>query len=578
MKARGWRAWLLSVLAMMVVVGGLTTARVEAGAPFFKMYLMIPNNQPPRMVWGTLAAQQMTKIGIDVVSSYVPWTVIIPRRIKGEGKTHVDGGWDAYLERYYYNSILPIPNTLFHSSTVPPYGTNYYYLEDPVIDKALDDYASALSEAKHMEASNRFAKRWYDTQPMVILFYPEDVVAVNPKLKGFDSTTFNPVFFPRPENWIIEGAGDNATAAFASWAPPEQLIPMNSTGYNQSNIFGPVHDTLLEYENWQTKKLVPALCESYSMSPDGKRWVLKLRQGVKWHSGEEFTARDVKFTWDVILDKRYASIRQAIMQNVFGSPAAYKVTGKYEITVDLPKYTILFRDFVMAALAIMPEHAYKDIKPESLSGHTVSTWLGTYTVKTSEGKEYTARGSIGTGPWIAMGHDPTKKAYKMVKNLNYWKKTSGNVKTFYVVNIQGADAVLSALKVGEIDAHDPMYGVESLASTIDPKWGTVLKFDSFKWQHICFNLRHPVFGTGKETPLGKQDPSRAAEAAAYVRQAISFAMPREQMVKEIVAGAGQPGTVPIPFSAPEYDHNMLKPIPYDLELAKKSMEKAGYKY
>jgi ABC-type transport system substrate-binding protein len=254
------------------------------------------------------------------------------------------------------------------------------------------------------------------------------------------------------------------------------------------------------------------------------------------------------------------------------------VTGKYEITVDLPKYSILFRDFVMGAIAMLPEHAYKDIKPEAMRGHTVSTWLGTFTVKTSDGKEYTSRGGIGTGPWIAMGADPAKKAFKYVKNPNYWKQTPGNVKTFYVVNIQGADAILSALKAGEIDAHDPMYGVESLASTIDPKWGKVVKFDSYKWQHICYNLKHPVIGTGVDTPLGKKDPSRAAEAAAYVRKAISLSIPRDQIVKEIVNGAGQPGTVPIPFSSPEYDHEMLKPIPYDVELAKKYMEKAGYEY
>jgi ABC-type transport system substrate-binding protein len=254
------------------------------------------------------------------------------------------------------------------------------------------------------------------------------------------------------------------------------------------------------------------------------------------------------------------------------------VTGRHEVTVDLPKYSILFRDFVMGALAIVPEHVFKEIKPESLNSHTVNTWLGTYTVKTSEGKEYTARGAIGTGPWIAMGLDPTKKAYKFIKNPDYWGKTTGNVKTFYVVNIQGSDAALSALKAGEIDAMDPMYDIGALVSTINPSWGKVLTFDSDYWQHICFNLRHPVFGTGKETPLGKKTPSRAAEAAAYIRQAISFAMPREQIVKEIVAGYGQPGTVPIAFSVPEYDHNVLKPIPYDPELARKYMEKAGYKY
>jgi ABC-type transport system substrate-binding protein len=573
-----WHLWFTAVVVGLAIFVGFWSTPVQAGPPFFKTYFMIPNNQPPRMVWGTLAAQQMQKIGIDVVSSYVPWTIIIPRRNKGEGKPHAEGGWDMYLERYYYNSILPVPNTLFHSALFPPSGRNYYYIDDPVIDKALDDYGSAKDEEGHMEAAKRFNRRWYDTEPMIILFYPEDVIAVNPKLKGFDSTTFNPVFFPRPENWTIEGAGDDATAAFASWNPPTSLVPMYSSGYSDSNIFGPVYNTLLEYDSWQSKKLGPGLAESYTLSEDGKHWVIKLRQGVKWHSGEEFTAEDVEFTWDAIMNKAYASEHQAPFEKIFGSTDAYKVTGKYEITVDLPEYSILFRDWLMGSMQIMPAHAYKDIKPESMKGHTANTWLGSYTVKTSDGKEYSAHGGIGTGPWVVQGYDPVKKAYKFSKNENYWKQTPGNVKTFYVVNIQGSDAVLSALKAGEIDAHDPMYGVESLVETIDPSWGKVLKFDSYKWQHICFNLKHPVFGTGVDTPLGKQDPSRAAEAAAYIRKAISYVMPRAQIVQEIVNGYGQPGTVPIPFSAAEYDHEMLKPIPYDLEKAKEYMEKAGYKY
>jgi len=579
MKRKHRSKLFVSCFLLVFVLTGLWSAPAEAKPPFFKLYFMIPNNQPPRMVWGTFSAQQMSKIGIDVVSSFVPFSVIIPRRTKGKGEIHVEGGWDGYLERYYYHSIVPIPNQLFHSSLVPPTGQNYYYVNDPVIDQALEAYDSALDDKTRMEAIKKFQKRWYDTEPMIILFYPEDVIAINPKLKGFDSTTFNPVFFPRPEKWTIEGAGDNASAAFAVWPEPQSgLIPMHSTGYQHSDIFGPVYNSLLEYENWETKKLVPGLCESYTTSEDGKRWVLTLRKGVKWHSGEEFTAQDVKFSWDAVMDPKYASIYGTAVKNILGSPDAYKVTGKHEITVDLPKYSLMFKNFLLASLAVMPYHAYKDIKPESLKGHTASTWLGTYTVKTSDGKSYTAKGGIGTGPFIADGYDPARKAYKMVKNPNYWKETTGNVKTFYVILIQGSDAVLSALKAGEIDAHDPMYGIESLAGTIDPKWGKVLKFDSYKWQHICFNLKHPVLGTGVDTPLGKQDPSRAAEAAAYVRKAISLAIPRDQIVKEIVGGYGQPGTVPMPFSSPEYDHELLKPIPYDLELAKQYMEKAGYQY
>jgi hypothetical protein len=52
----------------------------RAAPPFFKLYLMIPNNQPARMIWGTLAAQQMSKLGIDVISSYVDFPTIASRR------------------------------------------------------------------------------------------------------------------------------------------------------------------------------------------------------------------------------------------------------------------------------------------------------------------------------------------------------------------------------------------------------------------------------------------------------------------------------------------------------------------
>lgn len=172
------REFLKTASATSVAASGLWPGGAQAAAPFFKLYLMIPNNQPSRMIWGTLAAQQMTKIGIDVVSSFVPFTVIIPRRSTGEGKTHPEGGWDAYLERYYYNSIAPVPNNLFRSTALPSNGQNFYYVNDPQIDKALDDYASARDEKTHMEAIRRFEKRWYDTEPMTILFYPEDVIAV----------------------------------------------------------------------------------------------------------------------------------------------------------------------------------------------------------------------------------------------------------------------------------------------------------------------------------------------------------------------------------------------------------------
>ena len=82
---------------------------------------------------------------------------------------------------------------------------------------------------------------------------------------------------------------------------------MYSIGYSDSNVFGPAYNRLYEYRSWQDKTLIPSLASGHTMSDDGKHWVVMLRQGVKWHSGEEFTAADVKFTWDTMMNKAYGA-------------------------------------------------------------------------------------------------------------------------------------------------------------------------------------------------------------------------------------------------------------------------------
>lgn len=448
-------------------------------------------------------------------------------------------------------------------------------MEDKVADRLMDDYAESVDPTVQAAAIQAFQKRWLETEPLTILFYPEDVIAVNPKLSGFNATTFRPAFYPRPETWTIAGAGPDATAAFACWPPPDALLPLYSQGYADSNAAGPVYNQLMEYDDWEKKQLLPALAENIEQSADGKRWVINLRPNVLWHSGEPFTAADVKFTFDTTLNPAVASDNRAILQEVLGGPDAYQVTGPLQLTVTLRRYNMLMREFVLSAVPIMPLHAYGDIRPDQLRTHTINTWRSPFTVKTSKGS-YTSKGAIGTGPWVCGGFDPARKSFSYTRNKQYWGKATGNVTTYYYVNINGTDAVLAALKSGEIDAHDPMYDVGPLSSTIDPAWGRIKRFDSFKWQHICYNLRHPVFGTGTETPLGKQDPTRAPEAAAYVRRAFSLAIPRDDIIKQMAGGFGNPGTVPIPFSAPEYDHTHNRPIPFDMDLARQTLAKAGY--
>ncbi len=78
------------------------------------------------------------------------------------------------------------------------------------------------------------------------------------------------------------------------------------------------------------------------------------------------------------------------------------------------------------------------------------------------------------------------------------------------------------------------------------------------------------------TPLGIQDPSRAAEAARYVGQAISHLIPRQQIIDSVVGGYGNPGVTTAVTPCTTGFDTSLQPYSYDVALAKELLIKAGY--
>jgi ABC-type oligopeptide transport system substrate-binding subunit len=103
-----------------------------------------------------------------------------------------------------------------------------------------------------------------------------------------------------------------------------------------------------------------------------------------------------------------------------------------------------------------------------------------------------------------------------------------------------------------------------------------VSYDAYGVQELGFNMKHPVFGTGVDTPLGKQDPSRAAEAARYVRQAISHLIPREQIISQITSGYGTPGVTTAVTRVTAGFDTSLQFDSYDPTLAKSLLAGAGY--
>src|SRR5215475_5060921 len=106
-------------------------------------------------------------------------------------------------------------------------------------------------------------------------------------------------------------------------SPASMSILEESTSYAVGPMMG-VHNNLVVFnqsvKQISLQSIVPDLATEWSWSEDGTRLTFRLREGVKWHDGRPFTAKDVQCTWDLLLGRSSESLRtnphKAWYQNV----------------------------------------------------------------------------------------------------------------------------------------------------------------------------------------------------------------------------------------------------------------------
>ena len=97
--------------------------------------------------------------------------------------------------------------------------------------------------------------------------------------------------------------------SFALSGGPDTLDPQRTAATLAFQVMKSLYDTLVEPDDHGV--LVPGLSQSWTMSPDGKQWVFKLRPGVRFHTGKTLDAQDVVATFTRILDPKTASPKRA---------------------------------------------------------------------------------------------------------------------------------------------------------------------------------------------------------------------------------------------------------------------------
>ena len=270
----------------------------------------------------------------------------------------------------------------------------------------------------------------------------------------------------------------------------------------------------------------PSLAESWTVSPDQKTYEFKLRQGVKFHNGDPFTADDVKWSFERAKNKL---LHDKVKDVVIVDP--YRV--RFVLHEPWPDFMTFYGTFVSGAGWVVPKKYMEQVGVEGFKKHP-----------------------IGLGPYKFVSYTPgvelVMEAYE-----GYWRKMP-SVKRLVYKSVPEATTRLALLKRGEVD----------VAYLIDPAMAEDVKRDpSLK---LAFS---GGIGTMYLDFLDMWDP-KSPWADRRVRLAANYAIDRRALSDAETVGASPPTGNVVPktfeFSLP------LEPYPYDPAKAKQLLAEAGY--
>ncbi|MBE9606636.1 ABC transporter substrate-binding protein [Acetobacteraceae bacterium H6797] len=325
-------------------------------------------------------------------------------------------------------------------------------------------------------------------------------------------------------------------------APPTSLDPHYHTLSPNNMVAQHLFDTLVSRD--AKAQLVPALAESWKMIDDST-WEFKLRQGVKFSNGKDFTADDVVYTIERI-------------PNVINSPGSFAIYTK-AITASevVDPYTIRFK-----TNGIYP------LLPTDLTNVFIISRSISATANTGDFNRGVA--TVGTGPYRLESYKPDDRV-ELVRNEDYWgdKPEWQRVNYRFIAN----NAVrLAALRAGDVQMIDavPTGDIEALRKEPSIK---LAEIPSLRVIYLRLDFEHDVspYITGPNGEKLDKNPLRDLK----VRQALSMAINRDAIVSRIMSGAALASGQMMPPGANGYVPD-LKPMPFDPEKAKKLLAEAGY--
>src|SRR5205823_12865933 len=122
---------------------------------------------------------------------------------------------------------------------------------------------------------------------------------------------------------------------YSADSPASMSIHEESTVFAEGPMMG-VFNNLVMFDQHvkqvSLNSIVPDLATGWSWTEEGTELTLPLRQGVRWHDGKQFTAKDVQCTWDLLMGLSSEKLRVNPRKSWYGNVERVTTNGDYEVT------------------------------------------------------------------------------------------------------------------------------------------------------------------------------------------------------------------------------------------------------
>lgn len=312
---------------------------------------------------------------------------------------------------------------------------------------------------------------------------------------------------------------------------PKTFNPITENETSSSDILLRLFSALT-FVDVPTQEIIPSLAESWKVDADNKTWTFKLRKNLRWSDGQPLTADDVVFTYnDVIYNTNIVNVMHDVVQ-VDGKDFVVSKIDDLTVRIVTPEVYAPFLQFAAAGVYILPKHKLARVvaeknfasaygvnsKPEDVVGS------GPYRLKRYKSAEMTV---IERNPYYFVV-DKKGQRLPYLDEIIFTSVPDQNAQSLRFLG--GQSDIIEIVRPEEVDRFK--------AEAAKGKFKLIDIGLATERDYICFN-QNP--GSNSKTGKPYVDPVKLKWFRnTKFRQAISYAIDRDSIIRSALAGYGAP--------------------------------------